>query len=170
VAQLYDAHWTDSKATGPLMTRERNNPVSIERALARLAKLGVTREAVLLSIPLYGWQWASASELPGAAARGRARLLTFAETPAALMPNDRLVATELAKLHGLRRDAEGTPYYAYQDGRQWHQGWYEDLESLTRKLAPERTEGYAGLAFFPLGYDKGQIVPELLRWWHSPPR
>jgi len=76
----------------------------------------VPREAVLLSVPLYGWQWPSASDQPGAAARGKARLLTFAETPAALMPNDRLVATELAKVHGLRRDAEHTPYYAYQEG------------------------------------------------------
>lgn len=167
VAQLYDAHWPESKVTGPLMTRRRENPVAIDRALARLAKLGVARESVLLSVPLYGWQWPSASDQPGAAARGKARLLTFAETPAALMPNDRMVASELAKLHGLRRDAEHTPYYAYQDGEQWHQGWYEDLPSLTRKLAPERREGYAGLAFFPIGYDNGRVIQELLRWWRS---
>jgi hypothetical protein len=167
VAQLYDAHWAESKSTGPLMTRRRDNPVSIDRALARLAGLGVAREAVLLSVPLYGWQWPSASDRPGAAARSKARLLTFAATPPALMPNDRLVATELAKLHGLRRDAEHTPYYAYRDGQQWHQGWYEDLESLTRKLALERSGGYAGLAFFPIGYDKGRIVQDLLRWWRS---
>jgi spore germination protein YaaH len=170
VAQLYDAHWPEAKVTGPLMTRRPDNPVSIDRALARLARLEVAREAVLLSVPLYGWQWPSESDRPGAAARGKARLLSFAETPAALMPNDRLAATELATLHGLRRDAEHTPYYAFHDGRQWNQGWYEDFESLTRKLAPERTEGYAGLAFFPLGYDKGQIVQDLLRWWRSPQR
>ena len=81
------------------------------------------------------------------------------------MPNDRLAASALAREHGLRRDAEETPYYAYADGAHWKQGWYEDVRSLTRKLARERTQGYAGLAFFPLGYDKGEIVEPMLRWW-----
>lgn len=169
VAQLYDAHWAESKVTGPLVTRNEANAVGVPRALARLAALGVPRSRTLLSVPLYGWQWMSASDRPGAAAQGKARLLTYAETPPALMPNDRLAARTLAARHGLRRDAEGTPYYAYLRNGRWVQGWYEDLPSLTHKLGPERLRGYAGLAFFPLGYDGGEIVEPLLRWWRSPP-
>ncbi len=169
VAQLYDAHWAESKTTGPLVTRSDANPVGMPRALARLGALGVARSRMLLSVPLYGWQWPSASERPGAAALGKARLLTFAETPAELMPNDRLAASTLAAAHGLRRDGEQTPYYAYREGGRWMQGWYEDMSSLTHKLGAERLRGYAGLAFFPLGYDGGGIVEPLLRWWRSPP-
>ena len=169
VAQLYDAHWAESKATGPLVTRSEANPVGIPRALARLGALGVPRARMLLSVPLYGWQWPSASDRRGAAALGKARLLTFAETPAELMPNDRLAASVLAAAHGLRRDGEHTPFYAYRDGGRWLQGWYEDMPSLTHKLAPERLRGYAGLAFFPLGYDGGEMVEPLLRWWRAPP-
>jgi hypothetical protein len=168
VAQLYDAHWLESKVTGPLITRDEANAVAIPRALARLSALGVAPGSVLLSVPLYGWEWPSETDRPGARARGRARLLTFAATPEALMPEDRLAATELARLHGLRRDGEHTPYYAYRDGERWMQGWFEDLASLTRKLAPERSQGYAGLAFFALGYDKGEIVEAMLRWWRAP--
>lgn len=168
VAQLYDAHWVESKVTGPLITRDEGNPVAIPRALARLSALGVGRRSVLLSVPLYGWEWPSESDRPGAAARGRARLLTYAPTPESLMPEDRLAATELARLHGLRREREHTPYYAYRDGEHWVQGWFEDVASLTRKLAPERGQGYAGLAFFALGYDKGEIVEAMLRWWRAP--
>ena len=169
VAQLYDAHWAESKVTGPLVTRHEANEVGVPRALARLAALGVSRSRVLLSVPLYGWQWASASERPGAAAQAKARLLTYAETPAALMPNDRLAARTLARRYGLRRDSEQTPYYAYRDNGHWVQGWYEDFTSLTSKLGPERQRGYAGLAFFPLGYDAGEIVEPLLGWWRAPP-
>ena len=169
VAQLYDAHWAESQVTGPLVTRSEANAVGVPRALARLAALGVARSRTLLSVPLYGWQWAAASERPGAGARGKARLLTFAETPSELMPNDRLAARTLAARHGLRRDAEQTPYYAYRENGHWIQGWYEDLASLTHKLGPERLRGYAGLAFFPLGYDGGEIVAPLLRWWRAPP-
>jgi Glycosyl hydrolases family 18 len=164
VAQVYDAHWPESRVTGPLMTRSAQNPVAIPRALARLDALGVAPQSILLSVPLYGWEWPAESEHPGAATLGRARLLTFADTPRELMPNDRLSASALAREHGLQRDAEDTPHYAYRDGTQWRQGWYEDMHSLTRKLGRERDQGY-GLAFFPLGYDKGEIVEPLLRWW-----
>lgn len=165
VAQIYDAHWPESKATGALVTRNTDNPVAVPRALARLAALEVPAQAILLSVPLYGWEWPSDAERPGAATLGRARLITFAETPQELMPMDRVAASTLARRHGLRRDAEDTPYYAYRDGAQWKQGWFEDLRSLTRKLAAERAQAYAGLAFFPLGYDNGEIVEPLLRWW-----
>lgn len=167
VAQLYDAHWVHSKTTGPLITRRAGNPVAVPRALSRLGALGVPRELMLLSVPLYGWQWPSDGEQPGAAALGPAKLLTYGPTPRELMPNDRLAARDLARQHGLRRDGEHTPYYAHREGEHWLQGWYEDLESLTRKLAPERTQPYAGLAFFPLGYDQGAIVEPLLRWWRG---
>jgi hypothetical protein len=165
VAQLYDAHWVGSKLTGALLTRRRQSQAAVPRALERLAALGVPRRATLLSVPLYGWEWPCVSAEPGAATLGRAHLLTYAPTPQALMPNDRLAAIALAREHGLRRDDEGTPYYAYRDGNAWRQGWFEDLTSLTRKLAPERAQGYAGLAFFPLGYDQGEIVEGMLRWW-----
>jgi spore germination protein YaaH len=165
VAQLYDAHWVESKVTGALLTRRGENHAAVPRALARLSQLGVPRRAIVLSVPLYGWEWPCDSERPGAATRGRARLLSYAHTPQELMPNDRLAATALAREHGLRRDDEGTPYFAYRDGKQWRQGWFEDLASLARKLAPERAQGYAGLAFFPLGYDQGEIVEGMLSWW-----
>jgi hypothetical protein len=165
VAQVYDAHWPESKVTGPLVTRNIENPTAVPRAVARLGALGIAPRRILLSVPLYGWEWPAESEQPGAATRGRARLLTFTDTPAALMPNDRLAASALARKHGLQRDAEDTPHYAYREGAYWRQGWYEDVPSLTRKLAAEREQGYGGLAFFPLGYDKGEIVEPLLRWW-----
>jgi hypothetical protein len=168
VAQIYDAHWPESKVTGALVTRSTANPAAVPRALARLSALGVPPQAILLSVPLYGWEWPSDSERPGAPTRGRARLLTFTETPQELMPNDRLAASVLARQHGLRRDDEDTPYFAYRDAAGWKQGWFEDLRSLSRKLAPERAQGYAGLAFFPLGYDGGEIVDAMLRWWAQP--
>src|SRR3954468_18586680 len=156
VAQIYDAHSVDAKKTGPVVTRSPANEVGIRRSLARLERLRIARRAILLSVPLYGWEWRAAAATPGARIIGDGRLLTYAETPARLMPDDRKVATDLARQHGLRRDAEHTPYYSYADDGAWVQGWYEDMESLTGKLAPERGRGY-GLAFFPLGYDRNAI-------------
>jgi len=167
VAQIYDAHAMDSKTTGPLVTRAQHNPVAIPRALARRAALRVPRGAILLSVPLYGWEWRANAAGPGAKVIAEGRLLTYSPTPARLMPDDRKVATDLARQHGLHRDAEHTPYYSYADAGVWVQGWYEDMESLTRKLAADRGRGY-GLAFFPLGYDRNTIVEPLLQWWRAP--
>lgn len=167
VAQVYDAHWAESPVTGPLVTRAEDNPVGIRRALARIAALGVERTRILLSVPLYGWEWPSESEKPQARTLGRARLVTFAPTPAALMPDDRIAATQTAQRVGLRRDGEHTPYYAHRETGRWVQGWYEDLDSLKPKLAPERQRRYGGLAFFPLGYDEGAVLEPMLRWWRS---
>jgi hypothetical protein len=108
VAQLYDAHWARSPTTGPLVTRNEANAVAIPRTRARLAALGVGRERIVLSVPLYGWQWTCDAERPGARVRGKGKLLTFAETPSELMPNDRLAARALAERHGERRDRERT--------------------------------------------------------------
>ena len=166
VAQIYDAHAVDAKRTGPIVTRTQHNPVAIARALARLEALRVPREAILLSVPLYGWEWRAAAADPGAKVTAAGRLLTYAQTPARLMPDDRKVATDLARQHGVRRDAEYTPYYSYAEAGEWVQGWYEDMDSLTRKLARDRGRGY-GLAFFPLGYDQNAIVEPLLQWWRS---
>src|SRR5688500_4069237 len=62
VAQIYDAHWPESKVTGPLVTRDTRNPVAVPRALARLGALGVAPQSILLSVPLYGWEWPADSE------------------------------------------------------------------------------------------------------------
>ena len=44
-------------------------------------------------------------------------------------------------------------------------GLHQNLFDGEGKLAPEREQGYAGLAFFPLGYDQGEIVEPMLHWW-----
>ena len=73
VAQLYDAHWVDSKVTGPLVTRASENPVAVQRALARIAALDIPSGNVLLSVPLYGWD-GRAKAKPRALARAARRV------------------------------------------------------------------------------------------------
>src|SRR5205814_10122843 len=84
VAQVYDAHSVDAKRTGPLVTRTRDNPVAIPRGLARPAALHIAPGAILLSAPLYGFEWPADAPGPGASTAGPGRLLTYAETPARL--------------------------------------------------------------------------------------
>jgi len=42
-----------------------------------------------------------------------------------------------------------------------------DMAWAAERLGPERLRGYAGLAFFPLGYDQNAIVEPLFHWWRS---
>src|SRR2546423_149437 len=152
-------------------------PAPRERLLGECVRM--LDEAFLagLHLDIEGYSAASAAAISGfrawlaalhqaAAAKGKT-LSAFFPASDAFLAYD--AASAPAALHGRRREGERPPYYAYPQGERWVQGWYEDVASLTHKLGAERSRGYAGLAFFPLGYDNGEIVEPLLRWWRSPP-
>ena len=170
VAQLYDAHWVDSKVTGPLVTRASENPVAVQRALARIAALDIPSGNVLLSVPLYGWEWPSESEnlahIAGSAFAGQ-----WQQHGASLMigPTGGQIVGSVNPCSSGASLSACTATTVLSLSLSIDQGWYEDLPSLMRKLTPERTQGYAGLAFFPLGYDKGEVIEAMLRWWRSAP-
>jgi spore germination protein YaaH len=60
---------------------------------------------------------------------------------------------------GKQRDAvSGSPYYTYEDSTGWYQGWFEDVESLSRKTDFIREMRLGGAAAFPLGYGNAELV------------
>jgi spore germination protein YaaH len=56
-----------------------------------------------------------------------------------------------AQKHGRLFDPlQKEPWYRYQDGQNWVQGWYEDDESLSAKLDLARREGIQGVCLWVL--------------------
>jgi spore germination protein YaaH len=159
VAQGYDAHWQDAKATGPVALLEGESPVAWKTAAASLVSRGVPPRRIVFSTPLYGYEWPTDSPTPGAATRGSGAIVTYAplhQPHARDLPIDAL--SRVAK-HGLRRDpASNAPWYAFQDGTGWKQGWFDDAVSLAPRLDFVRAERYLGVALWILGYDDGAIL------------
>jgi spore germination protein len=100
---------------------------------------------ILLGLPLYGFDWAAASDQPGAAATATGNSVVYASWLAGVAPGD------------VQWDAESaTPWFAYQAaGGGWHQVWCEDATSLAAKMDLALDRGLGGFGFWALGYDGG---------------
>jgi spore germination protein YaaH len=163
VIQGYDAHWKESPKAGPIVQLRGSMAVSWESALRHYLSLGVPRNKILMSLPYFGYEWPTRSNAVGALTRGEGSEISFAPLPANLVPAVKTSAMARIRQHGALRDpATGSPYYVFNDGTGWFQGWFEDEESLSAKLDFIKEQRLAGVAVFPLGYDDGSFQ-QLLR-------
>jgi spore germination protein YaaH len=160
IVQGYDFHSRAEARAGPVAALrgwERLNwGVVVDRFLA----FGVPARKLVMAVPLYGYQWPATSDAPGADTRGVAVEIPLT-ADAGVVPELPRAFTEAAR-HGVRRDpVSGSPYYAFQDATGWHQGWFEDAESLRAKYAFVRERGLGGVALFPLAYGDATLWDDL---------
>ena len=162
VVQGYDIHWRDAPRAGPIAPLRGWGGENWEEILARYDALGIPRDRLFFAVPYYGFEWPTESAEPGAATRGPGRLVTYAPFDSLMPPGFSVAATHRIRDNGHRRDTlSGAPYYAYETGDGWYQGWFEDAESLRMKYAFIRRERIGGVALFALGYDRGEMEEAL---------
>ncbi|MCX7193428.1 MAG: glycosyl hydrolase family 18 protein, partial [Proteobacteria bacterium] len=134
VIQGYDAHWKGSANSGSVAQLRGTTADSWNTSLNHYLSLGVSRNKILMSVPYFGYEWPTLNDTPGSLTRGTGQEISFA--PLASAPEVKASALARIKQYGMRRDPQtGSPYYAYQDETGWHQGWFEDEESLSAKFA-----------------------------------
>jgi len=145
IPMAYDEHWSTS-VPGPVASHGWVD------AVVRYAVKAVSRDKLLLGIPLYGYDWLDSG------APNKAQALT---TPQAL---------QRAADHGAQiilSDTTGTPFYRYraQDGslRIVH---FEDLRSLESKLKLAKAYGLRGVVFWRLGYEIPAAWPVITGLMH----
>jgi len=160
VVQGYDYASAESLNAGPVGALGGPGALTWEAALRRYDALGVPRGRIVMSVPLYGYEWPVISDEPRAATRGPGVTIPYSAPDSVLPALPRALAQ--ASRHGVRRDGEsGSPYYVYRDGDGWRQGWYEDAESLRAKYDFVRANGLGGVALFPLAYGTEDLWREL---------
>jgi spore germination protein YaaH len=151
VVQGYDYHSLNEGTTGPVAALTGWGRLNWTNVVDRFVELGVPARRIVMAVPLYGYQWPAVGEEPGAATRGPGVAAPLTAPPDVLPELPR--ARAQAERHGVRRDpVSGSPYYAYRDADGWHQGWYEDAESLRAKYDFVLRRGLGGIAIFPLAY------------------
>ena len=160
VVQGYDFHSRTEARAGPLAAIRGWGRLNWGAVVERFLAFGVPARKLVMAVPLYGYQWPAASDTPGADTRGSAVEIPL--TAAADVVPELPRALVQAARHGVRRDAEsGSPYYAFRDSTGWHQGWFEDAESLRAKFTFVRERGLGGVALFPLAYGDAWLWEEL---------
>ncbi len=154
IVQAYDLHWQTGSTAGPLAPIDGWDGRNWHGILARYSELGVPPEKMLFTIPYFGYEWPTMDYFPGAETTGPATILAYgSSTP------DLPSARERAALYGKLRDTDsGSPYYAYQDSLGWHQGWFDDADSIAEKYAFGVTQGLGGVAIFPLSYGDRELM------------
>lgn len=165
VFQGYDAHWLESKTAGPVAPLGGPDAITWEKVLAQGLELGVPRERMLLSFPLFGYEWPVKSRKPRAQTSGKGVHTFFAAMPASEESEAKVSVQERVRQYGATHDpVSGSSYYQFKrkDGR-LIEGWFEDWWTLGRKLQFLTAEKLGGVAFFPLGNDEGDLVSYFLR-------
>jgi len=141
----YDYHWRSGSEAGPCSPLQGGTPWSryavtwtVDDYLAKVS--AGNRGKVILGLPHYGYEWPTATtSVPSATAAAGSS-----------MAYDLAVAN--AALHGRLWDAaSSTPYYVHTTGGA-HQGWYDDAESLGRKLDLVVSRDLGGTGIWALNY------------------
>ncbi|HUF77142.1 MAG TPA: glycosyl hydrolase family 18 protein [Longimicrobiales bacterium] len=151
VVQGYDFHHATGTRAGPLAALHGWGRLNWASVVDRFVALGVPPRKLVMSVPMYGYEWPVAGPEAGAPTRGPGVILPLAPAPDIVpeLPRARARVAE----HGVQRDAEsGAPFYTFRSDSGWHQGWLEDAESLRAKYRFVRERGLGGVAVFPLAY------------------
>lgn len=165
VLQGYDAHWLSSKTAGPVAPLIGDEPVTWKKAVASGTSLGVPKERLLVSFPLFGYEWRVMEPKLRSATIGKGVSTTFAPVAAGLLPEMQFSVQEQVKQYGASHDPlTGSSYYQFKrENGDFIEGWFEDWWSLGRKSDYLADEKLGGIAFFLLGYDSGQLVDFFLK-------
>lgn len=162
VVQGYDYHSRGSETAGPVGPLRGWGRLNWEEVVARFVSMGIAPRKLVMSVPLYGYEWPVTSEAPGATVRGVGAEVPY-DAPRYLLP-DRPRARDQARRLGVRRDFEsGSPWYVYRDDSGWVQGWFEDAESVLAKYAFVTENGLGGIAIFPIAYGDADLWAVLRR-------
>lgn len=165
VVQGYDAHWPDAANAGPIAPLDGPYAMTWKNGVKLLDRLGVAREKALLSFPLYGYEWRVSTARAPSKTLGKGTSTTFALLDAPARAAFPISVQERVTSAGATMDAlSGSSRYRLQDKAtgQWVEGWFEDWWSLHMKIKFLQREQVGGVAFFALGYDRGQLVNSLL--------
>jgi len=158
IVQGYDLHWADGAVAGPVAPISDWDGAGWNAILRRLDEEGIPRKKLIMAIPFYGYEWPVESPDPGAPVRGKGRAITYAPVDTLQMPTFKIAALDRIRTYGFERDPKsGSPFYVFQDSTGWYQGWFEDPESIRRKIAFIKEQGLAGVAVFSPAYDNGTL-------------
>jgi spore germination protein len=159
VAQGYDAHWLTGPSAGPVAPIDGESAVTWKKAIAHASTLGVKGNRLLMSYPLYGYEWPTADKNPRGATRGEGAITTLIPIDQKLLPAVRVSSQERTQSFGAINDlVSGSSYYQFQKGGQWTTGWFEGQWALGKKIDFVREHQLSGIAFFVMGYDGGKLI------------
>jgi len=145
----YDYYWSGSSTAGPtdpLYNLETSSNYTLTRTITYYLSQGITPSKLILGLPYYGMQWATASNTVVSATTATGTSCLYNTAKANVSGN---YSTKLWN------ETSFTPYYTYQISGQWYQCWIDDAYSLGKRFDLVNQRGIGGIGIWALGYDDG---------------
>ena len=144
--QGYGYGWSTAPIAEPvglLPTGTYWGTINITTLINAVLAAGPDTSRIILGLPHFGYDWPTTSSGVKANTTGSGTAITY---PDALSKIDD---------YGRQWDAPATnPWYRYQVGTQWHQGWYDDAESMSKKYQFAEDKKLGGVGMWSLGMDQ----------------
>lgn len=145
--QCYGYHYGGSSTSGPIALLPNTSfwgSVNITTLIDNVVLARIDTGNVVMGLPHYGYRWPTQTEA--------AKSPTLGSGVAFYYPD----ALSYIASYGRQWDAIGlNPWFRYQSGSQWYQGWYDDPESMSHKYAFALSRGLKGIGMWALGQDNG---------------
>jgi spore germination protein YaaH len=160
VMQGYDAHWLESKFAGPVAPLDGPSALTWKKAVKLGRGLGIPPQKMLMSFPLYGYEWRVKSPALQGATIGRGISTAFAPMPVTLAPEFQVSVQSRVAEHGATYHpiSVSSSYQFKTKSGQHIEGWFDDWWTLSRKSDFLEEANIGGIAFFLLGYDDGELL------------
>jgi spore germination protein YaaH len=148
----YDYYWSGSTTAGPVAPLSSGTSFwHVARSLRKFLSSGAPKDKLIAGFPYYGMDWPVVSNVRMSSvisgSKASSRTFAVAKAAASVIPaENKFFDTQY-----------NVPWYRYQtvnnNDTVWHQTWYDDSLSLSKKYDTVKVLGLAGTGMWALGYD-----------------
>gem|GEM_PF-2701325 len=144
----YDYHYAGGSTAGPVAPLESGNQwgnINVTKTVQTYKNAAKENtHKVLLGVPYYGYDWPTASGAVPSNTTGAGSAVRY---------NTLKDNIDSGKRTRQWNNDSHTPYYIYNS---YHQTWFDDAESLSKKYNVVNEYGLGGIGIWALGYDAGK--------------
>jgi spore germination protein YaaH len=147
----YDYYYGGSATAGPsdpLYDFETGYNYNHSKSITAYLKAGVPNAKLLLGVPYYGEEWATAASTAPSATSGTGNSLIYNTMKANASGN-----YSNANMHW--EPNSFTPYFSYQKAGVWWQSWIDNGYSMGKRFDVVNERAIGGIGIWAMGYDNG---------------
>ena len=152
LVMAYDFHRPGVDFAGPVAPiRAPVGERSILEVVEKIDVFSLNKNKMVLAYPLYGYEWKTyGNEFGAAIKRGWSALASYKR----MIEFIKLESLSSSSSMKLNWDEESmSPWLTYEENGQIYQIYFENLESISRKLELAKNNQIGGVGFWALGYE-----------------
>lgn len=158
VLMAYDYHYAGSYLAGPVAPIGGTGTIrefDVETAIQQALNI-IPENKLILGIPLYGYEWDTVSDAPGAPT-----VPGTGKTASSRRVEEEILSSCDKCVKGVEKEGQ-EPFIIISENSYFRQVFYENKDSLTKKLNLVKKYKLGGIAFWALGYEDSTILNPLI--------